>query len=195
MATQNADAARQIGYLPEHPPLYDTLDVSAYLRFVAKVKGVRRAAIPVELERVTAACRLEAVVRHEVHKLSRGYRQRLGLAQALLGKPEVLLLDEPTAGLDPGQIQETREVIRAFGADHAVLLSTHILAEATLICQRVAIINHGRLRAIDSPAGLQRAMEQTNRVALRVTGAAPALRDTLLAVDGVRGVDLRADAA
>ena len=106
----------------------------------------------------------------------------------------MLLLDEPTAGLDPGEIQETREVIRAFGANHAVLLSTHILAEATLICRRVAIINHGRLLAIDSPSGLQRAMEQTNRVSLRVTGAAPALRDTLLAVDGVRAVDLRAAA-
>ena len=195
MATDNVSAARLVGYLPERPPLYDVLDVSAYLRFVARVKGVRRAAIRGEIERVGAACRLEAVLDYEIFKLSKGYRQRLGLAQALLGSPEVLLLDEPTAGLDPGQIQETREVIRAFGADHAVLLSTHILAEATLICQRVAIINHGRLLAIDSPAGLQRAMEETNRVALRVTGAAPALRDTLLAVDGVRAVDVRADAA
>ncbi len=174
MATENVEAARRIGYLPERPPLYDALGVSAYLRFVARAKGVARTAIPAELERVTAACHLEAVLHHEIYKLSKGYRQRLGLAQALLGSPEVLLLDEPTAGLDPGQIQETREVIRAFGADHAVLLSTHILAEATLICRRVAIINHGRLLAIDSPAGLQRAMEQTNRVALRVTGAAPA---------------------
>jgi len=151
MATQNVEAARRIGYLPERPPLYDALGVSAYLRFVARVKGVARTAIPTELERVTTACRLEAVLHHEIYKLSKGYRQRLGLAQALLGSPEVLLLDEPTAGLDPGQIQETREVIRAFGANHTVLLSTHILAEATL-------------------------------------------RDTLLAVDGVRAVDLRAEA-
>ena len=196
MATQNVEAARRIGYLPERPPLYDALGVSAYLRFVARAKGVARTAIPAEIERVTVACHLEAVLHHEIYKLSKGYRQRLGLAQALLGSPEVLLLDEPTAGLDPGQIQETREVIRAFGAEHAVLLSTHILAEATLICRRVAIINHGRLLAIDSPSGLQRAMEQTNRVALRVTGAAVStLRDTLLAVDGVRAVDVRADAA
>jgi ABC-2 type transport system ATP-binding protein len=192
MATQNADAARQIGYLPEHPPLYDTLDVSAYLRFVAKVKGVPRAAIHTELERVTAACRLEAVFRYEVYKLSRGYRQRLGLAQALLGKPEVLLLDEPTAGLDPGQIQETREIIRSFGADHAVLLSTHILAEATLICRRVAIINHGRLLAIDSPNGLQRVVERTNRVTLQVTAPAQALREELLSVEGVTTLEIRA---
>jgi ABC-2 type transport system ATP-binding protein len=190
MATQNSDAARQIGYLPERPPLYDTLDVAAYLRFVAKVKGVTRSGLAAELERVTAACRLEAVFRREIYKLSKGYRQRVGLAQALLGTPEVLLLDEPTIGLDPAQIQETREVIRAFGENHAVLLSTHILPEVTLICRRVAIINHGRLLAIDSPSGLQRALEQTNRVTLQVTAPAQALRQELLSVDGVSAVDV-----
>jgi ABC-2 type transport system ATP-binding protein len=192
MTTQNVEAARRIGYLPERPPLYDALDVASYLRFVARVKGVRRSAIAAELERVTAACHLEAVIGHEVYKLSKGYRQRLGLAQALLGTPDVLLLDEPTAGLDPGQIQETREVIRAFGRDHAVLFSTHILAEVTLICRRVAIINDGRLLAIDSPTGLQRALEQTNRVTLQVTAPASALRERLLSVVGVTAVDMHA---
>ncbi|MEO8005173.1 MAG: ABC transporter ATP-binding protein [Betaproteobacteria bacterium] len=193
MATDNEEAARRIGYLPEQPPLYDVLEVAAYLRFVAKVKGVARSAVASELDRVIHACRLEAVVTREIYKLSKGYRQRVGLAQALLGKPEVLLLDEPTAGLDPGQIQETREVIRAFGADHAVLLSTHILPEVTLICQRVAIINDGRLLAIDSPDGLQRASEQTNRVSLIVTGPAEAIREALLGVEGVAAVEVRAD--
>ena len=194
MATLNEQAARSIGYLPEQPPLYDVLEVTAYLQFVAKVKGVPRSAISADLERVIHACRLEAVVKREIYKLSKGYRQRVGLAQALLGKPEVLLLDEPTAGLDPGQIQETREVIRAFGEDHAVLLSTHILPEVTLICQRVAIINDGRLLAIDSPEGLQRASEQTNRVSLLATGPADAIREAILAIDGVRAVDIRANA-
>lgn len=191
MATQNEQAARSIGYLPEQPPLYDVLDVRTYLRFVAEAKGVPRHGIPADLDRVIAACRLEAVVRREIYKLSKGYRQRVGLAQALLGKPEVLLLDEPTAGLDPGQIQETREVIRAFGEGHTVLLSTHILPEVTLICQRVAIINDGRLLAIDSPDGLQRASEQTNSVSLEVTGAADALRQELLSVAGVNVVTVK----
>jgi ABC-2 type transport system ATP-binding protein len=191
MATQNEDAARMLGYLPEQPPLYDVLDVSGYLRFVAQAKGVPSREIPRDLDRVINACRLESVARREIYKLSKGFRQRVGLAQALLGKPEVLLLDEPTAGLDPGQIQEAREVIRAFGENHAVLLSTHILPEVTLICQRVAIINQGRLLAIDSPAGLQKASEQTNSVRLEITAPADLLRETLLAIDGVRGAIVR----
>jgi ABC-2 type transport system ATP-binding protein len=191
MATQNQDAARKLGYLPEQPPLYDVLDVSGYLRFVAQAKGVPSREIPSNLDRVITACRLDSVARREIYKLSKGFRQRVGLAQALLGKPEVLLLDEPTAGLDPGQIQEAREVIRAFGEDHAVLLSTHILPEVTLICRRVAIINQGRLLAIDSPASLQKASEQANSVRLEITAPAAPLRDALLAVDGVRGVSVR----
>jgi len=190
MATQNEQAARHLGYLPEQPPLYDVLDVSTYLRFVARVKGVARARMQSELDRVIQACRLEAVTTREIYKLSKGYRQRTGLAQALLGQPDVLLLDEPTAGLDPGQIQETREVIREFGKDHAVLLSTHILPEVTLICQRVAIINHGRLLAVDTPAGLQQASEKTNSVALLASGPADALREALLSVDGVSAVQM-----
>jgi ABC-2 type transport system ATP-binding protein len=191
MATQNEQAAGKIGYVPEHPPLYDTLDVSQYLRFVAKTKGVPRAEVKSELERVAAASRLEAVLDREIYKLSKGYRQRVGLAQALLGKPEVLLLDEPTAGLDPGQIQETREVIRSFGEQHAVLLSTHILAEVTLICRRVAIISQGRLLAIDSPSGLRHASEQTNRVTLTATAPAEALRSELLSLAGVTAVAIQ----
>ena len=190
MATENFEAAHHFGYLPEHPPLYDTLDVEGYLRFVAKAKAVRRPEIAAELDRVVAACHLEAVFRSEIFKLSKGYRQRVGLAQALLGKPEVLLLDEPTIGLDPGQILETREVIRSFGESHTVLLSTHILPEATLICQRVAIINNGRLLAIDTPRGLQGALERTNIVSLRVTAPVEPLRAELLALDGLEAAEV-----
>lgn len=192
MATQNHRAAKRLGYLPENPPLYDVLDVTTYLRFVAKVKGVHGAALRSDLDRVITACRLEAVTRREIFKLSKGYRQRVGLAQALLGKPDVLLLDEPTAGLDPGQIQETREVIREIGEHAAVLLSTHILPEVTLICKRVAIINGGRLLAIDSPTGLQQASEQTNSVIVEAEAQIEPLRLELLAVEGVTGVTFTA---
>ena len=195
MATHNEAAAHKIGYLPEHPPLYDVLEVGQYLRFVAKAKGVPRGEVASEVARVSAACRVEDVFRREIYKLSKGYRQRLGLAQALLGKPEVLLLDEPTSGLDPGQIHETREVIRSFGEQHAVLISTHILPEVTMICHRVAIINQGRLLAIDSPSALQRAAEQTNRVSLVVNATADALRQELLAVDGVGDISIQAAAS
>jgi ABC-2 type transport system ATP-binding protein len=188
--TMSKPATRKLGYLPEQPPLYDALEVAQYLRFVAKVKSVPSGEIKSEIERVTTACRLADVQRKEIYKLSKGYRQRLGLAQALIGKPEVLLLDEPTAGLDPGQIQETREVIRSFGEKHAVLLSTHILPEVTMICARVAIINHGRLLAIDSPQALQRAAEQPN-VSLVTDAPAEALRAELQAIDGVSEVVTR----
>ena len=194
MATENLEAARRIGYLPEIPPLYDTLDVQGYLAFVARVKRVPRGELAAELDRAVAACRLEDVFRREIFKLSKGYRQRVGLAQALLGRPDVLLLDEPTIGLDPGQIQETREVIRSFGSGHAVLLSTHILPEAALICRRVAIIARGRLLAIDTPQGLRDAARETGVVSLRVAAPEADARAALLAVDGVRGVDASAAA-
>ncbi|MGI9437950.1 MAG: ABC transporter ATP-binding protein [Geminicoccaceae bacterium] len=195
MATDQMKAAGLIGYLPERPPLYDNLNVQSYLHFVAKIKGVARSEMNDELERVTDACKLRDVFRKEIFKLSKGYRQRLGLAQALLGKPEVLLLDEPTIGLDPSQIQETRDVIRTSGEQHAVLISTHILPEVTLICRRVAIINHGRLLAIDTPEGLKQAVEQSMIVSLRVIGEKTPIEEALLSVDGVSAVQIEKTAA
>ncbi len=185
MADQNYEAAKKIGYLPEHPPLYDVLTVRSYLKFCAEAKHIAKAKIPSELDRVMQACQLDAVVNREVFKLSKGYRQRVGLAQAILGDPEVLLLDEPTAGLDPGQIQETREVIRSFGENHAVLLSTHILPEVTLICKRIAIINDGRILAVDSPESLQSAVAESNKVTITAIAGKDELKKTLLAIDGV----------
>ena len=192
MANDNLAAARHIGYLPERPPLYRNLDVSTYLNFVARVKGVPRRQRKSELDRVAQACRLENVFHTEIFKLSKGYGQRLGLAQAVLGKPEVLLLDEPTIGLDPGQLHDTREVIRSFGVGHTVMISTHILPEVTLLCQRVAIINHGRLVAIDTPSGLQKAVQSANIVTMRVGGDRTAIEERLAATEGVRSHDLAA---
>ncbi|MBT4386296.1 MAG: ABC transporter ATP-binding protein [Betaproteobacteria bacterium] len=186
MSHDNFDGAKKIGYLPEQPPLYDVLKVKRYLQFVSKVKGIHRSRVNSELDRVMNACRLETVTDKEIYKLSKGYRQRVGLAQALLGDPEVLLLDEPTAGLDPGQIQETREVIRSFGENHAVLLSTHILPEVTLICQRIAIINDGHVLAVDSPEALQTASDQTNNVAIEFSGDTQIVGAALREVPGVK---------
>ncbi len=195
MATENNEAAKKIGYLPEQPPLYDILDVSSYLRFVARAKGISSTRIASELDRVMQACRLETVTTKEIYKLSKGYRQRVGLAQALLGDPDVLLLDEPTAGLDPGQIQETREVIRNVGKEHAVLLSTHILPEVTLICQRIAIINHGRILAVGSPQSLQRAAEETSSVVAEVSGEENKIHHALNGVEGITGISIKPLAA
>jgi ABC-2 type transport system ATP-binding protein len=186
MSHDNFEGAKKIGYLPEQPPLYDVLKVKRYLQFVSKVKGIHRSRVNSELDRVMNACRLETVTDKEIYKLSKGYRQRVGLAQALLGDPEVLLLDEPTAGLDPGQIQETREVIRSFGENHAVLLSTHILPEVTLICQRIAIINDGQVLAVDSPEALQTASDQTNNVAIEFSGDTQIVGAALREVPGVK---------
>ena len=191
MATERELAAQKIGYLPEQPPLYDVLDVIGYLKFVARAKGVPRAQQASQLDYVLHACRLETVTKKEIYKLSKGYRQRVGLAQALLGDPEVLLLDEPTAGLDPGQIQETREVIRSVGVKHAVLLSTHILPEVTLICQRVAIINQGRILATGTPASLQQAAEATSSVLAEASGDPDRLHRALADTDGVRAVSVK----
>jgi len=188
MATENHLASQKLGYLPEHPPLYDVLDVRSYLRFVATAKGISNSQFPSHLDKVVNACKLASVVDKEIYKLSKGYRQRVGLAQALLGDPDVLLLDEPTASLDPGQIHETREVIRLFGSERAVLLSTHILSEVTLLCSRVAIINQGRMLAVDTPDRLQQAAEESNVVWVEAAGNEAAIKQALEAVDGVVSV-------
>lgn len=189
MAKQNTEAARLIGYLPERPPLYDTLTVKAYLRFVAKAKRASRVSLSKEISTVAQACHIDHVLGKEIYKLSKGYRQRVGLAQALLGQPKVLLLDEPTAGLDPEQLHEVREVISSFGREHAVLISTHLLPEATRICDRVAIINHGELLAIDSPEELSKRAERSNTVTVQVrTDNVDGLRTVLASLPGVDNV-------
>ena len=151
---QPVDAKRRTGYLPETPPLYPEMTVREYLTFVAKIKGITPAERKARVESVIDRVRVADMADRHCAKLSKGYRQRAGLAQALIHNPEVLILDEPTAGLDPKQIIETRELIKGLAGDHTIILSTHILPEVSQTCQRVVIINKGRVVAIDTPDNL-----------------------------------------
>src|SRR5439155_23292592 len=148
------EVKRRTGYLPELPPVYPDMTVSEYLAFVARIKGVPRRELRKRIDEISQKCAVGDVRRKEIGKLSKGYRQRVGLAQALIHTPDVLILDEPTAGLDPKQIIETRELIKALAGDHTIILSTHILPEVSQTCQRVVIINNGKVVAVDTPDNL-----------------------------------------
>ena len=150
------EAKKCIGYLPEQPPLYLGRTVREYLRFVAEAKGVEKAKAADEIARVMAATGIEAYENRLIRHMSKGYRQRVGIAEALIGDPEVIILDEPTVGLDPQQIVEIRELIASLKGDHTVILSSHILSEVQSVCEKVIIINHGRIVALDTPENLEK---------------------------------------
>ncbi len=154
---QPMEVKKRIGYLPETPPVYTDMTVRAYLRFVAEIKGVRRAQREGEVDKVATQTNCDQFIHRVIGNLSKGQRQRVGLAQALLHDPEVLVLDEPTVGLDPAQIIEVRELIKSLAGKHTIILSTHILPEVVATCQRVLIIAQGRVVADDTLAGLQAA--------------------------------------
>jgi ABC-2 type transport system ATP-binding protein len=152
---QPLEVKKRIGYLPENPPIYPEMDTSEYLSFVGKLKGLSGNDLEKRIDYVSERCQIGDVKKKLLGKLSRGYRQRVGLAQAIIHNPEVLILDEPTAGLDPKQINETRELIRSLAGEHTIVLSTHILPEVEQTCERVIIINKGKLIATDSVENLQ----------------------------------------
>jgi ABC-2 type transport system ATP-binding protein len=160
---QPLEVKRRVGYLPEQPPLYLDMTVYAYLKFVAAIKGVPRSKVKSEMERVANLTAIGAVMDRVMDNLSKGYRQRVGLAQALLNDPEVLILDEPTVGLDPIQVREFRDLIRSLAGKHTVILSTHILSEITATCQRVLIIRQGKVVACDDLEGLAKKYKDENR--------------------------------
>ncbi len=160
------EVKRRIGYLPETPPLYPEMTVQGYLRFVASIKGVRRGQMATELERVAHATGVSEVMERLIQNLSKGYRQRVGIAQALLGNPPVLILDEPTEGLDPSQRAEMRQLIKGLAGQHTVILSTHILSEVTVTCERVLILNQGRMVAFDEIRNLAHALGQGDQTSL-----------------------------
>ncbi len=181
-------ARREVGYLPEQVTLYPELSVRRYLRFVAGMKGLDERAGRRAAEEAMARCALEPVADRLAGKLSKGYRQRVGLAQALLGDPAVLVLDEPTVGLDPVQTVEMRDLLRTL-VGCTVLLSTHVLAEAAALCTRIVILSAGRLVAEDTPAGLAGRLDGAERVVVRVDGPADEVAAALATLPGVRGVE------
>jgi ABC-2 type transport system ATP-binding protein len=212
---QPLEAKRRTGYLPETPPLYPDMTVQEYLDFVAKIKGVLSADRRQRVKTVMERTRVDDMAQRLCSKLSKGYKQRVGLAQAIIHNPEVLILDEPTAGLDPKQIIETRELIKELAGDHTIILSTHILPEVSQTCQRVVIINKGHVVAVDTPDNLTARLRGSETLYLQVDardeGAAAALgrvtgvtrvteadrRDTIVGyeVESEHGHDVRRELA
>jgi ABC-2 type transport system ATP-binding protein len=185
---QPMEVKRRIGYLPETPPLYQELTVQEYLRFVGRLKGVPSASLGAAMDRAIERLSLGDVRGRLIGNLSRGYRQRVGLAQALLHDPPVLILDEPTVGLDPKQIIEIRQLIKSLAGSHTVILSTHILPEATAVCQRVVIINRGRIVAEDTPDRLSTGLRRSEQVGVTVRRPPADAAERLRRIPGVLDV-------
>ena len=182
------DCRKRIGYLPENPPLYSEMTVAAYLRFVGRIKGVSASRLEAEVERVMDKVNITDVQQRIIAKLSKGYKQRVGIAQALLNDPPILILDEPTIGLDPKQIHEVRELIKELAGKHTVILSTHILPEVEQTCHRVIIIDHGKIVAVDTPQNLRNQAQATSRTSLEVEGPSSAVVSKLKSLPGVLDV-------
>jgi ABC-2 type transport system ATP-binding protein len=182
--TQPLEAKRRTGYLPETPPLYPDMTVREYLRFVAKIKGVT-SHINDRVDQVMKKTWVADMANRHCAKLSKGYKQRVGLAQALIHEPEVLVLDEPTAGLDPKQIIETRQLIRDLAGTHTIVLSTHILPEVAQTCQKVVIINKGKVVATDSPEALTERLRGAVTMFVEAQGPAADIERALQSVPGV----------
>ena len=191
---QSMEVRKRIGYLPETPPLYPDMTVSAYLTFVAQIKGVPVAEIP---NRVAEAMKLATVAERKdelIKRLSRGYKQRVGIAQAIVHNPDVIILDEPTVGLDPNQIKEVRGLIKSLAGQHTIILSTHILPEVEVTCDRVVIINKGRIAAVDTTQNLTTQLKGGERVRLQANGSAEGLRSSIASIEGVRSVEVKSGA-
>jgi ABC-2 type transport system ATP-binding protein len=185
---QPIEAKRRTGYLPETPPLYPDMTVAEYLSFVAKIKGVPGGERTNRIRSVMDRTRITDMAARQCGKLSKGYKQRVGLAQALIHNPDVLILDEPTAGLDPKQIIETRQLIKELAGDHTIILSTHILPEVSQTCQRVVIINKGRVVAVDTPDNLTSRLRGAETLYVQVDAAGADVSTSLGRIPGVTRV-------
>ncbi|MFH0823244.1 MAG: ABC transporter ATP-binding protein [Pseudomonadota bacterium] len=180
---------RQIGYLPENVPIYDWMRVRSYLGFVARAKGVKSSERNAEVARVTKAVGIDEVVGKIIRNLSKGYKQRVGLAQALIGDPPILVLDEPTIGLDPRQIREIRRLIKSFARNRTVILSTHILPEVSQVCDRVIIINKGTIVAEDTPSNLTLQHGKSGRIRVAVRAPEDQAAAFLKGMKGILSVE------
>jgi ABC-2 type transport system ATP-binding protein len=184
------EVKKRIGYLPENPPLYYEMTVEEYLKFVCEIKKVPKAEREEQVKYVVETVMLDDVKKRLIKNLSKGYRQRVGLAQALIGKPEVLILDEPTVGLDPKQIIEIRELIKKLGEEHTIILSSHILPEVNAVCSRVVIINKGKIVAVDTPENLTQNLSNITHIEACIEGETEKVSDLILSIDGVRNVSV-----
>jgi len=180
----------KIGYLPETVPLYEEMKVSEYLKFVAEMRGLSGDKLKARIEEVAIACGVSGVMQKLIDELSKGYRQRVGLAQAIMGNPDVLILDEPTTGLDPNQIMEIRELIKKIGKEKTVIFSTHILSEVSAVCDRVIIINNGKIVGEGSPAELIGRTNAKAIITVKVEGNKDAIAAVLQKISGVVKVSL-----
>lgn len=185
------EAKRCIGYLPEMPPLYADMTVMEYLVFVSELKRVARKQRKDDIQDVMERTGVTEMKDRLIRNLSKGYKQRVGLAQALLGDPEIIILDEPTVGLDPKQIIEMRDLIRGLREKHTVILSSHILSEVSAVCDQILIISTGKLVACDTPEGLTRLMTGEEELTLQVKGSAGRLEEVLSGLDGILGFEVK----
>ena len=183
------EVKRRIGYLPEMPPLYMDMTVDEYLKFVCAIKDVKPSYVKSHLDDITELIRITDVRKRLIKNLSKGYKQRVGMAQALVGNPEVVIMDEPTVGLDPKQIIEIRKLIKQLGEDHTIVLSSHILHEVADVCERVVIINQGKIVAQDTLDNLTRNISDTSRFRLRIAGAERDVYKAIRDIPGTRSVD------
>ncbi len=179
----------KIGYLPENVPLYMDMPVFSYLNFFAEIKGVPSRMKKKKVDEVIQRCELQSVSHRLIRKLSKGFRQRVGIAQALLNDPEVLILDEPTVGLDPKQIIDIRSLIKGLGGSQTVILSTHILPEVSMTCDRVIIMHQGKLVAVDTPSNLTKKLQQAPKIMLKAEGPVSDIMRTLSKLSGITTID------
>ena len=185
------EAKRRMGYLPEQPPLYLNETPEEYLRFVGQAKGLKGAELEGQIREVMEQTRIGEVRRRTISALSKGYRQRVGIAQALLGDPRVIILDEPTVGLDPIQIIEIRDLIKQLGKTHTVIFSSHILSEVQAICDRILIINQGKLIAFDTPEGLEKRLLSPSEITLTAEGTEETVRAILADAAHITQMEIR----